>query len=198
MSYTPAIDFLALLRQTGNGMRTERMPGLDYVVPALARAGLIILSVGQTAPVANQATTAWFKPAVPSWAAEGTLFLWDPVALAYSPATPLLWSLFLTLTAASVQITQDVTSPGPANVLTNAGVVRVNQLVSAPITLVMPLSSTKIGSVLITDWKGDAGANNITIQRTAPDVFPGALTSWTIGADTGSVFLRPVAGGYAL
>lgn len=95
MSYAPSTDFLGLLRNTPGGERSERMPGLDYVVVALARAGLINLSVGQVAPVANQATTAWFKPATQSWAAEGVLYLWNAGLAIYQPATPSLWKALI-------------------------------------------------------------------------------------------------------
>ncbi len=95
MGYNPATDFLALLRNTGGGVRTEQMPGLDWVVAALDRAGFLTLSVGQTAPITAQASTAWFQPAIPSWSAEGILYLWNAAAVAYQPATPALWAAFL-------------------------------------------------------------------------------------------------------
>ena len=95
MGYTPSTDFLALLRNTGGGVRTEQMPGLDFVVSALARAGLITLVVSATAPVVNQASTAWFQPASPSWTAEGVLNLWNAAAAAFQPATPALWIALL-------------------------------------------------------------------------------------------------------
>lgn len=95
MSYNPITDFIALLRQTAGGVRSERMPGLDYVVAALARAGLISISVGQTAPVVNQATTVWFQPAVPSWTGEGVVFLWNAAVPGYQIATPALWSALI-------------------------------------------------------------------------------------------------------
>lgn len=95
MTYDPTNDFVALLRQSSGTVALERMPGLDYVTAALARAGLITLSVGQTAPTVNQVTTAWFRPSVPSWVAEGTLFLWNALTAAYEQATPALWSTLL-------------------------------------------------------------------------------------------------------
>jgi hypothetical protein len=198
MSYAPTTDFLALLRLTAGGVRTERMPGLDWLVAALARAGFFQLSVSDTAPTTNQSTTAWFRPAVPSWSAEGQLFLWDADTLSYQPASTMLWEELLHATGSTTN-TQIITAPGPATVNGTAGIVLVNQLVSAPITIILPLASTKAGPVLISDWKGDAGLNNITVQRSGADTFPGGATSWTIGADTGSVFFRPVSGmGYAL
>lgn len=117
MSYDPASDFLGLLRLTAGGVRSERMPGLDYVVSALARAGLFTLSVGQTAPTVNQATTVWFQPAIPSWLAEGVLYIWNPVTQRYEVATPALWqtifaagsSLFQSLPLANNQINPGVT-----------------------------------------------------------------------------------------
>lgn len=92
MSYNPITDFPALMRLTAGGERFERMPGLDFVVDALARAGMISLHVGQSAPVANQSTTAWFLPASPSWTAEGVLFLWNATTMSYQVATPALWT----------------------------------------------------------------------------------------------------------
>lgn len=95
MSYNPATDFLGLFRLVGGSVRAERMPGLDYLVVALNRMGLFALSVGQTAPVANVTSTVWLQPAIPSWSAEGTVYLWNPVAGAYQAATPTLWKSFL-------------------------------------------------------------------------------------------------------
>lgn len=96
MAYDPTTDFIGLLRQAGAGVVLERMPGLDYVVSAMARAGLFRLSIGQTAPVVNQATTVWLRPSEPSWVAEGTVFLWNAATLTYEVATPSLWMQFLT------------------------------------------------------------------------------------------------------
>lgn len=197
MSYDPVTDFLGLLRQTSGGLRMERMPGLDFIMAALGRAELFALHVGQTEPAADQATTVWFKPALQSWASEGEVFLWNSATSEYEPATPALWAAFLA-GPASGSVVQDITAPGPAAVLTTAGVVRVNQTIAAPIVLEVPPAIDKVGPVLISDWKGDAGTNPITVNLAGSDVFPGGLTSWVINADTGSIFLRPVPGGYAL
>ncbi|MBR0868939.1 hypothetical protein JQ633_01105 [Bradyrhizobium tropiciagri] len=103
------------------------------------------------------------------------------------------------IVGASFSIEQHITGPGPVVIQNATGVVRVDQAVGAPITLQMGLADDKTVPVLISDWKGDAGTNNITIQLTGSDKFPGGLTSWKIAGDGGSVFLRPVAGvGYAL
>lgn len=91
MSFNPVTDFLGLWRNVAGQVSKMEMPGLDYVVQALARAGFITLSVSATAPVANQPTTAWLQTAVPSYSAEGVLFLWEPVAATYVPATAALF-----------------------------------------------------------------------------------------------------------
>lgn len=91
MVFNPATDFLGLWRNIAGQVSKLEMPGLDYVVAALARAGFITLSVSGTAPVVSQSVTAWLRTAVPSPSAEGTLFLWDPVAGVYVPATPALF-----------------------------------------------------------------------------------------------------------
>lgn len=96
MSYSPITDFLALLRLSSDGAHSERMPGLDYIVAAMARAGMFRLSTGQTAPIVNQSTTVWLKPASPSWTAEGIAYLWNSGTSTYELATPALWTALLT------------------------------------------------------------------------------------------------------
>jgi hypothetical protein len=103
LSYSPTTDFLALLRTTAAGVTNARVPGLDYVVAAMARAGMFSLSVGQTAPIVNQAITVWLKPALPSWTAEGTVFLWNPAVGAYQVATAPLWINFFGSAGSSFQ-----------------------------------------------------------------------------------------------
>ena len=115
MSYNPATDFIGLLRLVGSTVRSERMPGLDYVVAALARAGMFALSIGQTAPTSNQPSTFWFQPAIPSWTAEGTLYIWNPVAGQYQVATPALWQAFLSPSGSvfqSLPSANNVINPG--------------------------------------------------------------------------------------
>lgn len=103
------------------------------------------------------------------------------------------------LIASSTQIEQHITTAGPVAILNNTGIVRVDQGTGAAITLTLPEASLKTCPVLISDWKGDAGTNNITIALSGSDTFPGGLTTWTIAANTGSVFLRPISGaGYVL
>lgn len=95
MSYSYITDFLGLLRSTSGGERAVRAPTLDVVLTSLARAGLFRLAVQTTAPVVNQPTMAWFRPAQQPWAAEGSLFLWNPATAQYEPATPALFLLLL-------------------------------------------------------------------------------------------------------
>lgn len=99
MAYDPSTDFAALLRQTSGGMRQARMPQLDLMLYTLSAAGLFHMQVGQTAPTANQTTTAWFKPATQSWATQGALFLWNAATAEYEPATPKLFFALLQASA---------------------------------------------------------------------------------------------------
>jgi hypothetical protein len=95
-------------------------------------------------------------------------------------------------------IDQEITAGATANVNVNSNTVRVNKTVGGAITITLPPANTKISAVLIADWKGDAGTNNITILPTGTEKIQG-LSSWIIAADNGSVFLRPIPGkGYAL
>lgn len=102
------------------------------------------------------------------------------------------------LIASAAQIEQHITEAGPVTVLNNAGIARVDQTVGAAITINLPAAANKTCPVLVCDWKGDAGTNNITIAPNGSEKIQGQ-SSWIIGADTGSVFLRPIAGvGYVL
>lgn len=198
MAYNAATDFIALMRQTSGGVRTVRMPGLDYLMAALARAGVCTIAIGQTAPAINQTTTVWFKPALAgSWVQEGMVFIYNVATAEYEPATPVLWSSLLLASAVPPAEVQNVTTPGPVDVLAGTGIVKVGA-VGAPVVLDMPLASDKIGPVLVSDWLNNAGTNNITVNLTGADKFPGGLTSWVIAADGGSIFLRPIPGGYVL
>lgn len=168
MSYTPTTDFLALLRLASGGVRTERMPGLDYVVSALARAGLITLSVGQTAPIVNQATTAWFKPALPSWTAEGVLYLYNGVTLAYEIATPALWRIFISPILSNYSFQS---APAPANViLTATSLLAVQRAAPTATSLVLPGLAAKWlagGRLQIVDFSTAVAAHTVTL--TTPD-----------------------------
>ena len=96
MSYNPATDFIGLWRAVSGGVAKLEMPGLDFVISAFGRSGLINVSVSSTQPISNQATTAWFQPASPSYSGEGGLQLWN--GSAYVAATP---RLFLEMLAAA-------------------------------------------------------------------------------------------------
>lgn len=111
--YNPATDFNALWRNTGGALQALRIPGLDYVIEALARAGVINVTVSATAPVANQSTTAWLQAAAPSYSAEGVFQLWDKLTSAYAPATPRLFLQFLEACAGESGVSWFTTTGGP-------------------------------------------------------------------------------------
>lgn len=162
MSYNPLTDFIALLRQTSGAVSMERMPGLDYVVAALARAGIISLSTGQTPPTSNQATTVWFKPSLPSWVAEGNVFLWNASTGAYALATPALWNALL---APSGYLFQ---SAAVASNVINSGVTILTVQRTAPTAtaLVLPALASQwlTGRPLkIVDWSTTVTNHLITL-----------------------------------
>jgi hypothetical protein len=97
MSFNSVTDFLAGWRASGGNVVKFEMPGLDFIIAALVRAGVINVSVSATAPLANQATTAWLQAAVPSYSAEGTFRLWNGAV--YVAATPALFLTFLEASA---------------------------------------------------------------------------------------------------
>lgn len=166
MSYTPTNDFLALLRQTSGGVRLERMPGLDFVVSAMARMGLFQLSVGQSPPTTNQTTTVWFQPSIPSWVAEGTVFLWNTAAAQYQAATPALWNILLSPAGYSFQSVNIAASA----VLAGTSILAVQRAAPAATALVLPNLAAQFltGRPLkIVDWSTAVANHAITI--TTPD-----------------------------
>lgn len=162
MSYSPTVDFLGLMRRDAAGaVQLERMPGLDYVVVAMARAGLFNLSIGQTAPLVNRPTTVWFQPAEPSWTAEGVVRLWNSVTGAYELATPALWLLFLSPTNTYVfQSVNAITK----SVLPNASLVAVQRNAPAATTLLLPSVASRNSVALpIADWSTNVVQHVITL-----------------------------------
>lgn len=175
MSYNPLTDFLALLRQTSGGVRTERMPGLDYIVAALARAGLITLSVGQSPPTSNQAGTVWLQPSVPSWVAEGTVFLWSLAVNAYVPATPALWDVLLSGSSAGYVFQS---AAGASNIIGGTtSLLAIQRAGPAATLLTAPAVATRGGKPLqIADWSTGVANHAITINTTAGDTIMKAAT----------------------
>lgn len=164
MGYNPATDFLGLLRNTGGGVRTEQMPGLDFVVAALARAGLMTLVVSATAPVINQATTAWFQPAAPSWTGEGILYLWNAAATAYQPATFALWVAFLA-TGSSAYSFQSVALAAAA-VAAGTTLLAVQRAAPASTILTLPNLAAQFATqrkLQIVDFSTAVAAHNIQL-----------------------------------
>lgn len=122
MAYNPVTDFVGLWRTIAGTVYKTEMPGLDFVVDAFARAGLITLSVSATAPVAHQDTTAWLQAAVPSYSGEGTLRLWDAGSSTYVAATPALFLKMLEAAAGYSGVSWWTTTGGaPLNTVGNDG-----------------------------------------------------------------------------
>lgn len=113
MVYNPAADFVGLWRNNAGQVSKSEMPGLDFLVAALARAGVINLVVAAAPPVVSQSVTAWLRTAVPSYSAEGALFLWDAVSAAYVAATPALFLSMLQAVAGQNGVSWRTTEGGP-------------------------------------------------------------------------------------
>lgn len=95
MVYTPGTDFVALWRNQTGGAAKAEMPSLDFMITALSRAGLLSVTFSDTQPTSNQATTMWFRPAIPTYTGEGVLYLWNAATAAYVIATPTLFAAYL-------------------------------------------------------------------------------------------------------
>lgn len=162
MSYSPITDFLALVRLTSDGAEVARMPGLDYVLSAMARAGLITLSASQTEPAVNQPTTAWLKPALPSWTAEGVLYLWNAFTNQYEVATPALWTAILTASLSGYSFQSAPNASNAVSALTS--LVAIQRASPTATALRLPTVLSRGGKALqIADWSTGIVNHNVTL-----------------------------------
>jgi hypothetical protein len=95
MPYAAGTDFVGIWRAVTGGAKKGEMPSLDFMVAALQRAGILVVSIGGSQPTTNQPKTAWFRPATPSYSGEGVLYFWDTTSSSYLPATPKLFLAYL-------------------------------------------------------------------------------------------------------
>lgn len=136
------------------------MPGLDYVVAAMARAGLFKLYAGQTAPTANQSTTVWLMPALPSWTAEGIVFLWNSATAEYELATPSLWNQLLSPSQYVFQ-----SAVGASNVVNaNTSLLAIQRAAPVSTALILPGLATRSTKPLqIVDWSTGVALHSIAL-----------------------------------
>ncbi len=119
MVYDPTTDFLGLWRATTGGVEKAEMPGLDWWVAAMSRAGLLNVVISDSPPTVNQDTTAWFDPHNPSYSAEGVLYLWD--GSSYVPATPGLFYIYLTLSIGALGLAIWLVTGAPSDLIGRNG-----------------------------------------------------------------------------
>ncbi len=119
MVYDPTTDFLGLWRATTGGVEKAEMPGLDWWVAAMSRAGLLNVVISDSPPTVNQDTTAWFDPHNPSYSAEGVLYLWD--GSSYVPATPGLFYIYLTLSIGALGLAVWLVTGAPSDLIGHNG-----------------------------------------------------------------------------
>jgi len=158
---------MALLRNGTAGEQIASMPGLDFAVAALARAGLITLSIGQAAPIVNQSSTAWFKPAVPTWTAEGVLYLWNAAVGAYQLATPSLWAA---LFAGGANYSFQSASAASTAILVGTTLLAVQRVAPAATILTLPNLAAQWATgrrLQIVDFSTGVVAHTITVA--SPD-----------------------------
>jgi len=96
---------------------------------------------------------------------------------------------------AASQTEQDIAAGAVVNVAVNDGMIKIAKTVGSATQVILPLASTKVGPVTISDFKGDAGTNNITVTLSGADKFPGNLTQWVIAGDGASITAKPLKDG---
>lgn len=177
MAYNPLTDFLALIRNGSGGAAVCEIPGLDYIVSAMARAGMFRLSVSQTAPIVNQADTVWLKPSLPSWVAEGNVFLWNASTAAYEPATPALWEALFVASAAGVSAFQSTAvAVGVVAVATTLFAIQRANPAATAIAL-PPVADFAARSLQVVDWSIGVVNHAITLTPDGTETIM-QLPSW--------------------
>jgi hypothetical protein len=164
MTYNPVTDFMALVRLTAGAASVAKMPGLDYVVAAMARANMFSLHVSQTAPIVNQESTVWLKPSLPSWVAEGVVYLWD--GSGYAVATAELWGVLFGLVGREVFQSTAISSAVVGVNTTLFAIQRTNP-VSTVISL--PSVASKRGALKLVDWSINVVEHQITLEPNGAD-----------------------------
>jgi hypothetical protein len=117
----------------------------------------------------------------------------------YNKATG-IWNVTTLATVVNAsQTLQIITGVPDVNVAATDGLIVMNRTVSAASNVNLPSSATKIGKVKVSDFKGDSGANIITVNATGTDKFPGGGSTWQIADNGASVVFDPIPGvGYAV
>lgn len=160
------------------------MPGLDWLLAALARAGMVSLWTDPAnAPSANQQTTVWLKTSASSWATEGSVYLWDTTSSSFKLATPSLWStLFKAVWAALSKETGLTTSKvltaadaGQLYTNTNAGTI----LFTLPVAATAPGAEFEFAVTVAGQISVLAGAS---VLRFGAAVAPTGLVSTNVGS----------------
>lgn len=166
MSYNPATDLIGLLRRTSGGMRAVRMPGLDYLIAGLARAGMFLLWTGQTAPTTNLAVTVWLLPYSPSWTAEGAVYLYNSITLKYEPATPALWAALFSASGRFAHFQAVTVAAAAIEVTVTLCAVERNNPVHTALTLPSVLTRSAV-PMQVTDWSTNVVKHEIQLLPAA-------------------------------
>jgi hypothetical protein len=138
----------------------------------------------------------------PDYTSVGELQFFDPTreqVLVYNPIAGSFNVISLaTLTNNATTTVKVITSGATYAADPNDRLIAVNKTVGGAITITLPLALAKVGPVRVSDFKGDANTNNITVNLSGSDTFPGGLTSWKITGRGASVLFTPIPGiGYA-
>lgn len=118
----------------------------------------------------------------------------DPKAIVDGPAWDAQHVITGTVDPAqmALPVVQYITSGSTVTVGTTDNLIVINKSVGSATTINLPLAQSKVGSVKIVDYKGDASTNNITVNCIGTDTFNGGNTSWVIAADGASLVFNPI------
>lgn len=119
----------------------------------------------------------------------------DSIVAIFHPSSGIWEKISLSTLQTAGQTQQILTSGAVVNAAATDGLIVLNKTVGSPTVVNLPASGSKIGSIKVSDFKGDSETNNIQIKTVGADVFPGGLTTWTISNNAGSLVFTPLKDG---
>lgn len=92
-------------------------------------------------------------------------------------------------------VTRVITAAGDVTVGIADALIILNKTVLEATNFIMPPSATKLGGVLIVNWKADAGAFTHTVIPNGIELFNGGQTTWPIAGLGASAAFKPISTG---
>jgi len=132
-------DFILTIRRSLTNPTLGSAPFVDSILDTLLTAGILNVSISETAPTSNQANTIWLQPLASSWTGNGMVYMWNAASSAYVVATPALFAAY-------------VVSQAPNATDTSRGVVQIGEgigVTSGGTISLEPATNAALGAISV-------------------------------------------------